>query len=114
VTLHSIHVSPNAPAKRPACRWRVWRVGQTKVTWLRLLATVLGEYRRAIVAARRYEELKLHRELVVLRHSIPRRIFEECYSRIDADRTGGGDNATMQLENRRSRRLPRRHLLAGQ
>jgi len=47
------------------------------------LAAILDEYRRAIAAAQRYEELKLHRESVTGRHDISRRIFEEFYSQMD-------------------------------
>jgi hypothetical protein len=112
--LQSRPVSPNAQVITTACKWRVWRVRQTKFSRrLKSLATVLAEYRRAIAAVRRYEELKLHREAVVGRHNIPRRIFEEFYSRMDADCIGGGDNATKRCENQSSRRFARWHLLAG-
>jgi hypothetical protein len=83
--VHPMRVSPNAEAMVPARKWRVWRVGPTKFSWrLKLLVTVLAEYRRATAAARRYEELKLHRDSVVRRHNISRRIFEEFYARMDA------------------------------
>jgi hypothetical protein len=44
-----------------------------------LLAGILAEYRRAIAAARRYDDLTLHSGSVAERESIPRRVFEEFY-----------------------------------
>jgi hypothetical protein len=82
--LASMRVSPNAQAVAEACKLRVLRVVQANfLARLKLLATILAEYRRAIAAARRYDELKLHRESAVRRHDIPRRIFEEFYSQVD-------------------------------
>jgi hypothetical protein len=48
-----------------------------------MIATILAEYRRAIAAARRHNELTCHRRAGVRRRDIPRRIFEEFYSRMD-------------------------------
>jgi hypothetical protein len=48
-----------------------------------MIATILAEYRRALAAAREYEDLRLHRESAVRGRDIPRRIFDEFYSRID-------------------------------
>jgi len=77
-------VAPNARAMAQAWKRRVSRVVQADFFFrLELLATILAEYRRAITAARRYEELKVHRESTVRRHDIPRRIFEEFYARTD-------------------------------
>ena len=85
-------VSPNARAMARAWTRRVLRVVQAEFPCrLELLATILAEYRRAIAAARRYEELKLHRESIVRQHHIPRRIFEEFYARTD-----GGCGASEQ------------------
>jgi hypothetical protein len=44
-----------------------------------LLAGILAEYRRAIAAAQRYDDLTLHFGSVVPRDEIPRRVFEEFY-----------------------------------
>jgi hypothetical protein len=73
------------------------------------IATILAEYRRAIAAARRHEELTCRRRAGVRRRDIPRRIFEEFYSRMD-DGCGhpclpaapDGDNARMRCQNRSS------------
>jgi hypothetical protein len=83
LVLDSMRVSPNAQAMAQVCKRRVSRVVHANFPCrLKLLATILAEYRRGIAAARRYEDLKLHRESGVRRrHDIPRRIFEEFYSR---------------------------------
>jgi hypothetical protein len=68
----------------PACMGRVSRVVQANFPCrLSLLAAIFTEYRRAIAAARRYEELKVHHGSVVRWHDIPNRIFEEFYSHMD-------------------------------
>jgi len=80
----SVRTSPIAEAMVPACMRRVSRVVQANFPRrLKWLAAFFAEYQRAIAAAGRYEELKLHHGSDVRRDDIPNRIFEEFYSHMD-------------------------------
>jgi hypothetical protein len=50
---------------------------------LKSLAGLAGEYRRALAAARRYDELKSGRASIARRQDISRQVFEEFYAPID-------------------------------
>jgi hypothetical protein len=52
---------------------------------MKSLAALPGEYRRALAAARRYDELKFGRTSITRRQDISRRVFEEFYSLMDGN-----------------------------
>jgi len=52
---------------------------------LKSLAALPGEFRRALAAARRYDELKFGRTSITRRQDISRQVFEEFYSLTDGN-----------------------------
>lgn len=77
-----MHAPSNVQPIAAARTWRFLRAAQENFNrHLALLGSIFVEYRRATAAARRYEELSFHRDEADMRFDVPRRIFEEFYSR---------------------------------